>query len=80
MSGLSDGEVTDSSETVVGFDTSGNAYFSGHITATGGKIGASDEYGISISKNHTVGGTTSSNYDETYFVGGLSATNIQNVK
>jgi hypothetical protein len=38
MSGLSDGEVTDSSKTVVGFDKDGNAYFSGHITATSGKI------------------------------------------
>jgi hypothetical protein len=39
MSGLSNGAVTDSSKTVVGFDTSGNAYFSGHITATSGSVG-----------------------------------------
>jgi hypothetical protein len=65
---------------VIGLDDDGNATFNGIITATGGKIGASDEYGISISKNHTVGGTTPSTYDETYFVGGLSAANIQNVK
>jgi hypothetical protein len=39
MSELSDGEVTDSSKTVVGFDKDGNAYFSGHITATSGSVG-----------------------------------------
>jgi hypothetical protein len=39
MSGLSNGAVTNSSKTVVGFDTSGNAYFSGHITTTSGSVG-----------------------------------------
>lgn len=66
---------------VIGLDDDGNAVFEGNITAKGGSIGvASDSrYGIFISGDNTIGGTSQSSYNETYFVGGLTAGDLTNI-